>query len=42
LKEIEQRKVLLEKAQTTLDTQSKAKAFKTVQKKIEKMIRSKE
>lgn len=42
LKEIEQRKALLEKAQHTLDTQSKAKAFKAVQKKIEKMIRSKE
>ena len=42
LEEVDKRQALLDEAQKTLDTQSKAKAFKSVQKKIDKMIKSKE
>lgn len=42
LEEVDKRQALIDEAQKVLDTQSKAKTFKSVQKKIEKMIKSKE
>lgn len=42
LEEVDKTQALLDEAQKTLYTQNKAKAFKSVQKKIDKMIKSKE